>query len=364
MTVRIVTATLASLVAVATGMTGSRVAAAATDPCTGWTSKTLVSGLGVLEDIEADRRGGMLLSNQSNSTVQRLTPDGTITTFASSVSGPGGERVIGGVLFVATGDSAASSTTETHDGTIARIALDGGSRTTYASNLVGPNGLVFGPEGSAYTTRDDLNSDSAITRVPAADPSAAQESWAHLGDTNGVSIDPTGTWLYADVTFDANAPVYRIRLSDPTDIHLLANLGTAGGVPVIKGLDDLTIDSSGVLYIAANGSGEVVRLDPSTGASCVIVSGLQNPSALKFGAGQGWNPGHLYLVGFDGAVRELIPPPGLVLAPEPDLITVPPGGAGATIPEFGAAPAFYAIGAIGLTALVLIRRRQRPRRSS
>jgi hypothetical protein len=78
------------------------------------------------------------------------------------------------------------------------------------------------------------------------------------------------------------------------------------GIP--KGLDDLTIDSKGILYVAANAAGQVIRLDPATGKHCVIVSGLQNPSSLKFGRGAGWSPSHLYVTSFDGTVRELIPP--------------------------------------------------------
>jgi streptogramin lyase len=332
-------------------------AAASPDPCTGWTTRTIVSGLGVLEDIEPDRTGGMLLAASSQNAVERLRPDGTTTTVATGLSGPGGERVVGGILFVNTGDSLASGTTETHDGTIQRIDLSTGARTTYASGLVMPNGLVLGPDGAAYTTRDDLNTDSAITRVDSSDPAHPNLSWAKLGDTNGVSIDPTGTWLYADITFQAQSDVYRIRISNPTDIELVASLADVG-VPAVKGLDDLTIDALGVLYITANGSGEVIRLDPATGAHCVIVSGLQNPSALKFGHGPGWTSSHLYLVGFDGAVRELTPPAGVSPQPEPDLLTVPPGG-GPIVPDLQPALATAAI-ALAILAAALLRRRSEP----
>jgi hypothetical protein len=63
-----------------------------------------------------------------------------------------------------------------------------------------------------------------------------------------------------------------------------------------------------VLYVAANVAGQVIRLDPATGEHCTIVTGLQNPSSLKFGRGPGWNKAHLYVTAFDGTVRELIPP--------------------------------------------------------
>jgi hypothetical protein len=79
-----------------------------------------------------------------------------------------------------------------------------------------------------------------------------------------------------------------------------------------KGLDDMTIDRAGVLYLAANGSGEIIRLDPRTGTSCAIAggagSGWRNTSAVKFGCGPGWRSDRLYAVGFDGVVHELIPP--------------------------------------------------------
>jgi hypothetical protein len=76
------------------------------------------------------------------------------------------------------------------------------------------------------------------------------------------------------------------------------------------GLDDMTIDADGVLYVAANLAGEVARVDPKTGAVCVIASGLHLTSSVKFGRGPGWEPTALYATGFDGVVHELKPPKG------------------------------------------------------
>jgi hypothetical protein len=85
--------------------------------------------------------------------------------------------------------------------------------------------------------------------------------------------------------------------------------------PGPKGLDDLTIDSNGILYVAANLTGEVIRVDPASGKHCVIASGMQNTSSLKFGRGPGWRADSLYVTGFDGIVRELAPPAGGVVGP-------------------------------------------------
>ncbi len=268
--------------------------------------RTVASGLGSLENLEPDGRGGMLLSASSNKAVERLTPDGMTTVVVPEVEAPGGLRVRGRTLFFNTGDSAPSGLFGRSDGTIDTVDLDTGVRASYARGLTMPNGLVFLPNGDAVVSRD-LGRGTGLTRVAAADPSKPQLRWADLDDTNGLAVDPTGTWLYVDETFTIESAVRRVRIADPRQIEVVARLGGSGAP---KGLDDLTIDASGLLYITANGSGEVIRLDPATGASCVIAAGLQNPSAVKFGRGPGWPESHLFVTGFDGAVRELTPPPG------------------------------------------------------
>jgi hypothetical protein len=102
-------------------------------------------------------------------------------------------------------------------------------------------------------------------------------------------------------------PLMRAPLSDPNQAKLYASLGPGGG------LDDMTIDRNGVLYIAVNrypdSTGEVISFDPRTRATCVIAGGLNAPSSVKFGRGRGWPSDRLYVVGFDGTVHELTPPP-------------------------------------------------------
>jgi sugar lactone lactonase YvrE len=276
----------------------------AADPaCTPWQQKMLKSGLGSLENLEFDGEGGLLLSASGPQAIERLTPDGTVSTLVPDVNAPGGQRLVGRTLYFNTGDAAQSGLAGTPDGTIDRFDLDTGVRSTFASGLTMPNGLAILPNGDFVTSRD-IGSGTGITRVPANDPGHPQTGWAQIDDQNGMAVDPTGTWLYADQTFTADSAVYKIRISDPTDKSIVASL--AGPTP--KGLDDLTIDGDGVLYLAANGTGEVIRLDPDTGAHCTIATGLQNPSSLKFGRGPGWTAERLYVTSFDGTVRQLTPP--------------------------------------------------------
>lgn len=293
------------------GADPARASTAASDgasSCHTWSARTIASGLGSLENIAFDGQGGLLISATSRDAVERLTRGGKRTTLVSGLKGPGGLRVRGNVLYFNTGDTLQAGLLGTPDGTIGRLDLRTHARSTWARGLTMPNGLAFLPDGDAVVSRDVTGpgiQSTGITRVPARAPRHPRTRWAALEDTNGLAVDPSGRWLYADETFTRESRVYRIRIADPREIGVVAELG---GVGVPKGLDDLTIDRAGVLFLAANGAGEVIRLDPRTGASCVIVSGLQNPSALKFGRGPGWSCNRLYAVGFDGRVRELIPP--------------------------------------------------------
>ena len=304
--------------AVAAALLGPAATQAQDRPCGPWQPRAVATGLGQLENLEFDGRGSVLLSATNQGAIVRLAPDGTSEPLVPGVSAPGGLRVRGDSLFFTTGNTAPAAATGQRSGTFERFDLAGGARTQLTSGLVAPNGLAFLPNGDAVVSRA-LGSGTGITRIPAGDPSRPQENWARLDGANGLVVDPTGTWLYAVETFTAQSRVYRIRIDDPAQIETVAQLGGAGAP---KGLDDIDIDARGDLYLAANGSQEVLRLDPGTGEVCVVARGpFRNPSAVKLGRGPGWSPQRLYVVAFDGTVTELTPPAGQ----EPP---VPSGGDG------------------------------------
>jgi sugar lactone lactonase YvrE len=292
-----VAAALAALVA-------APAAHGATDPCARWSDRTIASGLGSLENVQPDGLGGLLVSASDQSAIVRLARDGSTRTLVGNVTSPGGLRVRGGVLFFNTGDKLDSGLMDRPDGTIGRFDLRTRKRTVYAKGLIMPNGLVFLPNGDALTSRD-AGGPPAIYVVPHGHP-ARHRAWAQTDDSNGMAVDPSGRFLYVNQTFKHDSPVLRIPIANPARIDVFARVGEA------KGLDDMTIDRGGVLYLAANGSGEIIRLDPRTGRSCAIAGGAadgwRNTSAVKFGCGPGWPSDRLYVVGFDGAVRELTPP--------------------------------------------------------
>src|SRR3954468_496665 len=99
--------------------------AGAADPaCTGWQQKTIKSGLGSLENLEFDGTGGLLLSASGPGAIQRLTPDGNVTTPVPGGNAPGGQRLVGRKRYFNTGDAAQSGLAGTADGTLDGFDLD------------------------------------------------------------------------------------------------------------------------------------------------------------------------------------------------------------------------------------------------
>jgi hypothetical protein len=300
----------AAAVAAACALGPASAAAAAVDPCARWSDRVVTEGLGSLENVEVDAHGGLLVSASDQDAIVRITRDGKSKVLVPDVTSPGGLRVRAGVLWFNTHDALASGLNDVPDGTLERFDLRTRRRSVFARDIVMPNGLVFLPNGNALTSRD-IGGPPAIYVVPRRHPER-HRAWAQTDDNNGMAVDPTGRWLYAVQTFKYDSPVLRIPIANPSKFAVFATLGAA------KGLDDMTIDRDGVLYIAANGTGEVIRFNPRTKRSCTIAGGAdagwRNTSAVKFGCGRAWPSDHLFAVGFDGVVHELTPPAG---APHP-----------------------------------------------
>jgi hypothetical protein len=279
-------------------------AAHAADPCATWSDRVVTEGLGSLENVEVDARGGLLVSASDQDAILRITRDGKSKVLVPDVVSPGGLRVRRGVLWFNTHDTLASGLMDRPDGTLERFDLRTRKRSLFAKNIIMPNGLAFLPNGNALTSRD-IGGPPAIYVIPRTNP-AKHRAWAQTDDSNGMAVDPTGRYLYAVQTFKFESPLLRIPIANPGKIEVFAELGSA------KGLDDMTIDRDGILYIAANATGEIIRFNPRTKRSCTIAggvdSGWRNTSAVKFGCGPGWRSDHLFAVGFDGVVHELTPP--------------------------------------------------------
>lgn len=273
-------------------------AAVTPQPCTPWSVRTLVSGQGWLESLAFDGRGGITLSALSQGKILRLAQSRRLSTLLAPVYAPGGQLVRGRYLYLVTGDTVPVAPT----GTLDRLDLRTGRRSTLARGLTMPNGLALLPNGDAVVTRD-LGTGTGLTRIRARDPRHPQIEWARLDDTNGLAVDPSGRWLYTDRTLSPDGEVDRVLIADPRVVQVVGRLG-AGVSP-----DDLTVDKRGILFIAGFTSQRIYRLDPRTHSSCAIASGLTQPTAALFG-GRGWHANDLYVTDASGHLSELTPPRG------------------------------------------------------
>ncbi|NKE63423.1 hypothetical protein FXN61_44580 [Lentzea sp. PSKA42] len=89
--------------------------------------------------------------------------------------------------------------------------------------------------------------------------------------SNGVAT--IGNTVFTTLVFDPKSTVVRITGDRQTRIEL--------GAPD-KNLDDLAVGPDGKLYVTAYTSGELIKVDPWTGARCVLLTGLKNPTAARF----------------------------------------------------------------------------------
>jgi SMP-30/Gluconolactonase/LRE-like region len=269
---------------------------AAAGACAQWRVRALVSGQGWLENLAFDGRGSMTLSALAQGRILRLSPNGQLSTLVDSVFAPGGQALRGPFLYFNTGDTVGP---QAANGTVDRLDLRTGRRSTWAPDLAMPNGLVLLRNGDAIVSGGQ-GFGRQLTRVPARDPAHPRRHWAKIDGGNGLAVDPTGRWLYVTRTLSTDGEIDRVSIAHPRRIKVVARLG-AGALP-----DDMAIDRRGILYVAGFGSGKVYRVNPRRHTSCAIASGLAQPTSARFG-GPGWNRRHLYVTDAQGHLSELAP---------------------------------------------------------
>ncbi|MGW4355561.1 SMP-30/gluconolactonase/LRE family protein [Nocardia sp. NPDC004582] len=277
----------------------------------GWQADTLASGLGALENLEADGGGGFYLTGIVNGLLYHVDSSGTATTLLSGLDHPAGLRLIGDELYFLTGnnDLAVPGT-----GTLQRYTVSSGAVTTLLTGLWYPNGLLLLPDG------DLIISDLSIP-VPAGlgryRPSTGEfdPHWSNTPYPNGIALAADGRSIYTEN--DGLSQVVSIPLDAPATSTVIATIHDG----LFPGLDDMEATRSGQLYLAGDTTGSIYQVDPATGASCTIATGWQaatpipptGPTSVRIANdGVGWA---LYVTGVDGTLRRLRPPAGVDLTP-------------------------------------------------
>lgn len=260
------------------------------------TARTLASGQGMLESIAGDARGRLFVSDLRGDRILRL--DGRKATprvLTSGIAAPGGLVFDGaGRLVAGFGDSVPVGQADDGQAGLERIDADTGERRLITLGLGMSNGVARGPDGSYYASNDFAGDVDRVRR------GSVQADWAKLESSNGLAVDTANRFLYVAQTF-TDAAIKRVDLSEPGRVRTYFRAPAADANAL---LDGMARDGANRLYVAANGAGEVWRIDRDRTA-CALVRRLRNPSSVSFGGGGAFPTRNLYVVAFSGVVVEL-----------------------------------------------------------
>jgi hypothetical protein len=290
MAAAVLAGTISSAVAHADGVSG----------CTGWQMDTVVSGLGELENVESDGNGGFFVSGADVNKLYDVDAAGNVTVVLGNVTAPGGLQLDGTTLYIMSRSADAGV-----------LALDTATGAVTKVSSMNGNGLLRLPNGDLLTTwvGTEGTPPAGVTRL-SHETGAVQPNWAPVPRAEGLALTPDHTAVYTDDLFTGQ--IYRVPLGDPAHWTVV---GRAEGV--LPGDDDLTAAQDGTVYVAAHIGGSIDRVDPATGATCAIATGIASgwngPASVRIGRdGDGWA---LYASAFDGTLRRIRPPAGVDVTP-------------------------------------------------
>jgi sugar lactone lactonase YvrE len=272
-------------------------AASAAPDCPGGriAPRTLASTGDTLEYGIFDRGGRFFYSDQSTSSLMRIDRFGDAPKRLAPIPAPGAMVFASdGSIIIGTGDGLQNGATGDMNpmSGLLRVDPDTGATQTYVTGLGMANGIALAPDGTLYATND------AGFDIDRVQHGKIDHPWARVYSTNGIVVSPDDRYVYVSQTF-APAAIQRISVTDPSQVTPYA---VAQGGDIFAGLDDMTMDQRGNLYVAANGAGQVWKVN-TRGETCVLTAGLFFPSAVNFGVGS--NSRNLYVVAFDGHISEL-----------------------------------------------------------
>lgn len=177
------------------------------------------------------------------------------------------------------------------DGGVYEVSSSG--RTTLlAEGIDSANFVALVPDGSVLVSDDfdtrvfHVEQDGTVSTVIEDVPSP-----------NGIAYSPDNTALYVASTFSVNGELTRYDVDDrglPIESTAVEILHTGPG----SVNDGIGVDVNDNVYVLANFSGELWRVDGSATElqdGEVIVEGLESPASMAFGRGESFDPCSAYI---------------------------------------------------------------------
>jgi len=177
------------------------------------------------------------------------------------------------------------------DGIVWRITPEGEKTRVVDGGIGDPNFVLVRPDGSF------LVSDDATDEILIADGSGGVALYTDMvGHPNGLAFSLDGSVLYVAQIFGSLLP---LQIDDRVWAVPLENGSPKGPPEVIASTGDgaandgLALDEMGRVYVAANGTGQILRIDPTTREMVLIAEGMPGVASLAFGAGE-FDPHAIY----------------------------------------------------------------------
>lgn len=178
------------------------------------------------------------------------------------------------------------------DGIVWRVTPEGDTLRVVDGGIGDPNFILVLADGTFLVTDDATDE---ILRVgPDGRPRLFTDA---VGHPNGLALSADGRTLYVAQIFESLRPLatsgklWAIPLEDGEPAgppKLLADLG--GGAAN----DGLALDELGRIYVAANGFGQVWRVDPKSGETELMAENMPGAASLAFGRGR-FDPESIYV---------------------------------------------------------------------
>ncbi len=219
-----------------------------------------------------------------NGALWRVTTDGEVTRIAELYSNLGlapiGERDI---LMADFGPTNRFNHGPNVDGIVWRITPEGQKTRIVDGGVGDPNALVVLSDSTF------LVSDDATDEIFIADMKGRTALFTDgIGHPNGLALSADGSTLYVAQIFGSLRP---LTIDDRVWAVSLEN-GAAVGEPTViartgdgAGNDGLATDELGRIYVAANGSGRIFRIDPESGEVVLVAENMPGAASIAFGQG-------------------------------------------------------------------------------
>jgi sugar lactone lactonase YvrE len=232
---------------------------------------TFASGLDDPWGIAADSAGNIYVANYGNSTINKITPSGSVSTFAD-VSYPEG------LAINAAGDLFVASTGSTGSNSIDEITPSGVVSTFLNSlNPQGPVWVAIDPEGNIYFTNSAMSGENV--EVSKATPAGVVSTFVNNGNyANGLTFDSEGN-LYVSNFENSGSLDDSVDKATPSGIITpYASVATGFSEP-----EGLAFDSAGDLYVASTyPTVDTVSEVTPAGIISTYASGFDEPKGLVF----------------------------------------------------------------------------------